>query len=166
RDTPGPRGPFPVGEIPAAAFHRLVREMQGLQAAIEAPEETPVDADAANLVFLRRTRTERRERHTRRVEFLRDFLDAVGITETGGAPRVVHPGTLLVLEFDGRLDEGAVYTIAELPEEETGTEGETETISPSSPLGQALMWQPTGGEVSYEPLPGGTRTVVVREIRA
>ena len=154
-----PQSPLPVREIPAAAFHRLVSEMQGLQAAIEAPDETPVDADPANLVFLRKTQADQRERRTKRLGFLRSFLDAVRVGGEG-APKAVHPGALLVLEFDGQADDTTLYTVAELPTEDA------ETISPSSPLGHALMWQPTGRSISYDVSGDRSHEVVVREIRA
>ncbi|MDT3728336.1 AAA domain-containing protein [Streptomyces sp. DSM 41972] len=154
-----PQSPLPVREIPAAAFHRLVSEMQGLQAAIEAPDETPVGADPANLVFLRKTQADQRERRTKRLGFLRSFLDAVRVGGEG-APTAVHPGALLVLEFDGQVDDRTLYTVAELPTEDA------ETISPSSPLGHALMWQPTGRSISYDVSGDRSHEVVVREIRA
>jgi transcription elongation GreA/GreB family factor len=75
-------------------------------------------------------------------------------------PDVVIPGALLVLEFDGKVDEDNLYTVAELPTEEA------DIVSPSSPLGHALMWQPAGREISYEASQSKPRTVVVREIRA
>ncbi|MFH9863031.1 AAA domain-containing protein [Streptomyces sp. NPDC017202] len=156
--SPVARNVLPVREIPAAAFQRLVREMQGLQAAIDAPDETPVDADPANLVFLRRTRADQRERRTKRLGFLRTFLDAVHVGQEG-IPATVFPGALLVLEFDGKVDDTTLYTVAELPTEDA------EVISPSSPLGQALMWQPRGREIPYDASRGRTHTAVVREIR-
>ncbi|MFJ3548125.1 AAA domain-containing protein [Streptomyces sp. NPDC090114] len=154
-----PQSPLPVREIPAAAFQRLVREMQGLQAAIDAPDELPVDVDPANLVFLRKTRADQRERRTQRLGFLRSFLDAVRVGEERGTATAVHPGALLVLEFDGQVDDTALYTVAELPTDDA------EIISPSSPLGHALMWQPTGQKLSYDASAGRSHTVVVREIR-
>lgn len=154
-----PQSPLPVREIPAAAFQRLVREMQGLQAAIDAPDELPVDVDPANLVFLRKTRADQRERRTQRLGFLRSFLDAVRVGEERGTATAVHPGALLVLEFDGQVDDTALYTVAELPTDDA------EIISPSSPLGHALMWQPTGRQLSYDASVGRSHTVVVREIR-
>ncbi|WP_234325367.1 hypothetical protein [Streptomyces sp. NRRL WC-3626] len=71
----------------------------------------------------------------------------------------MHPGALLVLEFDGQVDDTALYTVAELPTDDA------EIISPSSPLGHALMWQPTGRQLSYDASVGRSHTVVVREIR-
>ncbi|WP_234538357.1 AAA domain-containing protein [Streptomyces shenzhenensis] len=159
---PGPatRSSLPVRQIPAAAFQRLVREAQQLQAALDAPDDTPDGADAAQLVFLRRTRADQRDRRAKRLTFLRMFLDSVGIGRETTAPDVVIPGALLVLEFDGDIDEETLYTVAELPTEEA------DIVSPSSPLGHALMWQPTGREISYDASLGKRRTVVVREIRA
>ncbi|WP_307852229.1 AAA domain-containing protein [Streptomyces sp. b94] len=151
--------PLPVREIPAAAFQRLFREVQQLQAAVDAPAETPDGADAAQLVFLRRTQAEQRDRRTKRLAFLRTFLDSVGVGQEGTVPDVVIPGALLRLEFDGQMDEDTLYTIAELPTEEA------DIVSPSSPLGHALTWQPTGREISYDASRGKSRTVVVREIR-
>ncbi|MGW0367458.1 AAA domain-containing protein [Streptomyces coeruleorubidus] len=157
--TPAAPSPLPVREIPAAAFQRLVRELQQLQAAVDAPCETPEGAEAAQLVFLRKTQAEQRDRRTKRLAFLRTFLDSVGVGREGAVPDVVIPGALLRLEFDGQLDEETLYTIAELPTEEA------DIVSPSSPLGHALTWQPTGREISYDASQGRSRTVVVREIR-
>ncbi|MFI1372318.1 AAA domain-containing protein [Streptomyces longwoodensis] len=151
-------GPLPVREIPAAAFQRLFREVQQLQTAVDAPAEVPDGADAAQLVFLRRTQADQRDRRTKRLAFLRTFLDSVGVGGEGAVPDVVIPGALLRLEFEGQVDEDTLYTIAELPTEEA------DIVSPSSPLGHALSWQPTGREISYD-AQGTSRTVVVREIR-
>jgi len=153
------RSPLPVQAIPTAAFQRLVREMQELQAAIDAPDETPGGLDAANLAFLRKTQADQRDRRTKRLGFLRTFLDAVRVEREAAPPEVVFPGALLVLEFDGQVDDGTLYAVAELP-----VDG-AEIVSPSSPLGHALMWQPAGREISYDVSQGRTRTVVVREIR-
>ncbi|MFB7244707.1 AAA domain-containing protein [Streptomyces populi] len=163
RDRVSPRAarnPLPVQEIPAAAFQRLVREMQELQIAVNAPNETPEGMDAANLVFLRKTQADQRDRRTERLGFLRSFVDTVRVTREPGVPEVVIPGALLVLEFDGQVDDDTLYTVAELPTEEA------DIVSPSSPLGHALMWQPPGREISYNASQGKTHTVVVREIRA
>jgi transcription elongation GreA/GreB family factor/very-short-patch-repair endonuclease len=153
-------GRFPVQSIPAAAFRRLLGEMQQLQAAVDAPDETPDGIEAANLVFLRKTQADQRDRRTKRLAFLRGFLDTVAVDGGSGAPQTVVPGALLVLEFDGQLDEETLYTVAELP-----TDG-ADIVSPSSPLGHALMWQRAGREVSYNASADKAHKVVIREIRA
>ncbi|WSW78940.1 AAA domain-containing protein [Streptomyces sp. NBC_00996] len=154
-----PQNSLPVQEIPAAAFQRLVRETQELQVAVDAPDEIPDGVDAANLVFLRKTKADQRDRRTKRLGFLRTFLDAVRVGQETGTPKVVIPGALLVLEFDGQVDDETLYTVAELPTDEA------DIVSPSSPLGHALMWQPVGREISYDASQDKTHTVVVREIR-
>ncbi|MEU7380237.1 AAA domain-containing protein [Streptomyces sp. NPDC042207] len=153
------QGALPVQEIPPAAFQRLVREMQQLQAAVDAPDETPDGVDAANLVFLRRTQADQRHRRTQRLNFLRTFIDAVRVGGETDVPGVVFPGALLMLGFDGQTEGETLYTVTELPT------GEADMVSPSSPLGHALMWQPVGRQISYEASQGRSRTVVVREIR-
>lgn len=165
RDTPRtPPGAFPVREIPVAVFQRLVREMQELQLTLDAPEETPegldVRLDAAKLVFLRKTQADQRDRRSKRLAFLRAFLDAVAVGGSVGAPPVVIPGALLVLEFDGQVDGETLYTVAELP-----TDG-ADIVSPSSPLGHALMWQRAGRVLPYQASQDKAHTVVVRDIRA
>ncbi len=155
--APGAPGGFPVREIPAAAFHRVVREMQQVQAAVDAPETTPEGLDAPDLAFLRRSQADQRDRRTKRLAFLRAFLDAVAVG--GGAPEVVVPGALLVLEFDGRVDQDTLYTVAEL-----SMDG-ADVVSPSSPLGHALMWQRAGRDLSYNASQDKAHRVVVREIR-
>ncbi|MGW3170981.1 AAA domain-containing protein [Streptomyces sp. NPDC001153] len=157
--APVPRGSSPVREIPAGAFQRLVREAQRLQAALDAPIETPAGADAAQLVFFRKTQADQRDRRAKRLTFLRTFIDTVGVGREPFVPDVVIPGALLVLEFDGQVDKDTLYTVAELPTDEA------DVVPPSSPLGHALMWQPVGREISYDASRGKPRTVVVREIR-
>ncbi|MBO1330963.1 AAA domain-containing protein [Streptomyces sp. VRA16 Mangrove soil] len=154
------RPALPVEAVPPAAFQRVLREMQALQAALDTPAEAPSDVDAANLVFLRRSQADQRDRWTRRLGFLRSFLDAVQVDpQAAEASKVVVPGALLVLEFDGRLDSDTLYTIAELSTDEA------EMVSPSSPLGHAMLWQRTGQEIPYETSQGVVRAVVVRDIR-
>ncbi|MFJ2416793.1 AAA domain-containing protein [Streptomyces brevispora] len=158
-----PRGTpavFPVRSIPVGAFQRLMGEMQRLQAAVDTAGSIPDGVDPANLVFLRKTQADQRDRRAKRLAFLRAFVDAVAVDGDAGAPPVVVPGALLVLEFDGGTDEGMLYTVTEL------TAGDAEAISPSSPLGHALMWQRTGRELSYNPSQEKARTVVIREIRS
>jgi transcription elongation GreA/GreB family factor len=133
--------------------------MQDLQVAVDASDETPDGMDAANLVFLRKTQADQRDRRTKRLRFLRTFLDAVRVGQQAGMPTVVIPGALLVLEFDGEVDADNLYTVAELPT------GEADIVSPSSPLGHALMWQLPGREISYDASQDKRHTVVVREIR-
>ncbi|MEW2220788.1 AAA domain-containing protein [Streptomyces sp. NPDC006990] len=155
-----PRPPLPVRTIPQAGFQRLLGEMRALQAALDTPDETPAGVDAANLAFLRKSQADRRDRRTRRLESLRSFVDTVRIDEDAAhTTDQVVPGALLVLDFDGRPDEDTLYVVAELHGDEA------ETISPSSPLGQALLWQPLGREIRYETAQGVARTAVVREIR-
>ena len=155
-----PQGRFPVREIPAAAYQRLVGEMQRLQAAVDAPSDTPDGLDAARLVFLRRTQADQRDRRTKHLTFLRAFLDSVAVDSASGAPQVVVPGSLLVLELDGQVDEDTLYTVAELPADGA------DIVSPSSPLGHALMWQRVGRELSYNASGDKAHRVVIREIRA
>ncbi|MEV4680696.1 AAA domain-containing protein [Streptomyces kurssanovii] len=151
-------GSFPVREVPAAVFQRVLGEMRELQLAVEAPDETPEGLDAAKLVFLRRTQADQRERRAKRLAFLRSFIDAVAV-DGATAPQVVVPGALLMLEFDGEVDHDTLYTVAELPADGA------EIVSPSSPLGHALMWQRAGRELSYVSGDKAHR-VVVRDIRA
>lgn len=156
----GAPGAFPVRSIPVGAFQRLMGEMQRLQTAVDAPDEIPAGIDPANLVFLRKTQADQRDRRAKRLAFLRAFIDAVAIGDSDEAPSVVVPGVVLVLEFDGRVDTDTLYTVAELPG------GDADAVSPSSPLGHALMWQRTGRELSYNSNQNKAHSVVIREIRA
>ncbi|MFJ3089913.1 AAA domain-containing protein [Streptomyces sp. NPDC086838] len=158
----GVPGVFPVRSVPVGAFQRVMGEMGGLQAAIDLPDETPAGIDPANLVFLRKTQADQRERRTKRLAFLRAFIDAVTVADGTEAPSVVVPGALFTLEFGGEAGEESLHTVAELPSGETGVE----VVSPSSPLGHALMWQRAGREVSYNASSGKAHTVLIREIRA
>ncbi|MEU2246166.1 AAA domain-containing protein [Streptomyces sp. NPDC019224] len=158
----GAPGVFPVRSIPVGAFQRVMGEMGGLQAAVDFPDETPAGIDPANLVFLRKTQADQRERRTKRLAFLRAFLDAVTVADGTEVPSVVVPGALFTLEFDGGVAEESLHTVAELPAGEPGVE----VVSPSSPLGHALMWQRAGREVSYNASSGKAHTVLIRGIRA
>ncbi|WP_319190704.1 AAA domain-containing protein [Streptomyces sp. DK15] len=150
---------FPVRSVAPACYRRVLVELQLLRAELARADETPVDADAANLVFLRKTRNDRRARRERRVTHLQAFLDAVSMDGDAGEPKLVVPGALLTLELDGE-DDGSPYVVAEL------AAGEETTISPSSPLGQALMWQAVGHEAEYSGPTGRPRRAVVTGIRS
>lgn len=156
----GAPGAFPVRSIPVGAFQRLMGEMQRLQAAVDTPDSISAGGDPANLVFLRKTQADQRDRRAKRLAFLRAFVDAVAVDSSAGVLPVVVPGALLVLEFDGRVDGDTLYTVAELPS------GDAELISPSSPLGHALMWQRAGRDLAYNSAQEKVHTVVIRDIRA
>ncbi|MFF3018102.1 AAA domain-containing protein [Streptomyces sp. NPDC057939] len=150
---------FPVRSVAPACYRRVLVELQLLRAELARPDESPAGADAANLVFLRKTQNDRRARRERRVTHLQAFLDAVSMDGDAGEPQLVVPGALLTLELDGE-DDGSRYVVAEL------AAGEETTISPSSPLGRALMWQAVGHEVEYSGPTGTPRRAVVTGIRA
>lgn len=154
-------GRFPVRYVPAACFQRILQELQELQSALDAPDETPDDLDPNNLVFLRQTQRLARDRWTQRVTYLRAFMDAVSVGADIDVPGVVVPGALFRLDFEGDPDLDTRFTVAEL---HTG-EG-AETVSPGSPLGVALMWQRPGREVCYTAGDGKERRATVREILA
>lgn len=156
----GAPGGFPVRSIPVGAFQRLMGEMQRLQAAVDTPDSISEGGDPANLVFLRKTQADQRDRRAKRLAFLRAFVDAVAVDSSAGTLPVVVPGALLVLEFDGRVDGDTLYTVAELPS------GDAELISPSSPLGHALMWQRAGRDLAYNSALEKAHTVVIRDIRS
>ncbi|MFR9757453.1 AAA domain-containing protein [Streptomyces sp. TR06-5] len=157
--VPRAAGRFPVRNIPAACFQRVLGELNELQAALDAPDVRPEGTDPANFVFLQRNQRHERDRRTQRVTYLRAFLDAVSVTDAR-SPDTVIPGTLMRLAFDGEADEDTLYTVAELHTGDTA-----ETISPSSPLGLALMWQRTGSQVVYRTGDGKERRATVRELR-
>ncbi|MDH6228175.1 AAA domain-containing protein [Streptomyces sp. MJP52] len=147
----------PVREIPQLAFINVLAEMTAMEAEVKAGHEVPEGLGAVERASLLRVQAEARERYGKRLAFLRAFIDSVDSVDTDES-QVVVPGTALVLEFDGEKDEDTVYAVAEW------FAGEVELISPSSPLGAALMWQPVGREIAYS-VGGKLRTVVIRGIR-
>ncbi|WP_351234615.1 AAA domain-containing protein [Streptomyces sp. NPDC002133] len=150
----------PAQAIPVGAFQRVLAEITALQAALDTPDELPQDIDAANLVFMRKNLADQRDRRTRRVAFLRAFLDDMAVGGEGVAPAAVMPGALLALGFDGQADHDTLYAVAELP-----VDG-AEVISPSSPLGSALVDKSAGAEVEYRAADGATRRVKILAIKA
>lgn len=151
---------FPVREINAGCHKRVLMELYGLQRALSEPDETPPGLDPANLAFLWNTQNRQRARREERVAFLRAFLDAVSLDSVGGDPQFVVPGSLLVLDMQDEAGGHQLRTITELPSEEA------EQVSPASPLGQALMWQPVGRVVEYATANGRESKAVIREIRS
>ena len=68
---------------------------------------------------------------------------------------VVSPGSIVTIRYDGDDDETETYLVGHIEEK-----GEYDVISPTSPLGSALIGKRAGDEVEYD-APGGVLKVVL-----
>ncbi|MFD6415288.1 AAA domain-containing protein [Streptomyces sp. NPDC060194] len=153
--TAAESGVFPVREVPFGVYQRVLLEMQLLQSALDAPDEMPPAAEPGQLVFLRRTLADRRERRRQHLVALRAFADEVSV----GDPPLdkVVPGAVVELDFDGVPDTDTRYVVAEIGS------ADDDVVSPQLPLGKALLWQTVGSEITYA-TDGRSRTVRIRAL--
>jgi transcription elongation factor GreA len=95
-----------------------------------------------------------------RIRTLESILENAEIVENP-QEGVVSPGSVVTIRYDGDEDDDAeVYLIGDIEERV-----DLDVISPSSPLGAALIGKRPGDEVSYE-APGGSLKVVVLKAEA
>ena len=90
-----------------------------------------------------------------RIRQLEGILENVEIVEPG-RDGVATVGTVVTIVYEGDDDDMAeTYLIGHIEEK-----GELDVISPTSPLGAALMGKSAGDEVEYD-APGGVLKVVI-----
>ena len=90
-----------------------------------------------------------------RIAHLQALLKDAEIVESGGTADVVQAGAIVSFRYEGD-DEVERYLVGSIEERR----GDVEVISPSSPLGEALMGRAPGESVAYE-APGGKLTVEI-----
>jgi transcription elongation factor GreA len=93
-----------------------------------------------------------------RIAHLAALLEDVVIVETEAGHEVVQHGTVVSIRYEGD-DEIETYLVGSIEERHD----EHEVISPTSPLGSALIGASVGETVSFA-APAGTLKVVVAEI--
>ena len=92
------------------------------------------------------------EGRIRQLEHLLEVSEIIETTDDG----TVAPGTIVTIVYEGDDDDMAeTYLIGHIEEK-----GELDVISPTSPLGAALMGKSAGDEVEYD-APGGVLKVVI-----
>jgi transcription elongation factor GreA len=90
-----------------------------------------------------------------RIRTLEAILENAQIVEDA-VEGVVSAGSIVTIRYEGDDDDMAeIYLIGHIEEK-----GEHDVISPTSPLGSALMGKSAGDEVEYD-APGGVLKVVV-----
>lgn len=92
-----------------------------------------------------------------RIRHLQALLESAEIVEAGGTDRVQH-GSIVAVCYEGD-DESERYLIGSIEEKHD----DLDVISPTSPLGEALMGAAVGDVVEYE-APGGMLRVEVTDI--
>ena len=89
-----------------------------------------------------------------RIRTLEAILDNAQIVEDA-VEGVVSAGSIVTIRYEGDDDMDETYLIGHIEEK-----GELDVISPTSPLGAALMGRSAGDEVEYD-APGGVLKVVI-----
>jgi transcription elongation factor GreA len=88
--------------------------------------------------------------------------NAVVVDEAGGAEGIVSHGTVVALRYEGDdVDDVQEFFVGSIEERR----GDLPVVSPSAPLGQALMGRSAGDTVEYE-APGGALRVTVVKVGA
>jgi transcription elongation factor GreA len=93
-----------------------------------------------------------------RIAHLASLIEDAEIVEVEGGHSVVQHGTVVTIRYEGD-DDHETYLIGSIEERHD----EHEVISPSSPLGSALMGSQEGADVEFE-APAGSLTVTIVEI--
>jgi transcription elongation factor GreA len=92
-----------------------------------------------------------------RVALLGSMVDNAVIVEDPGDSGVVAPGSIVSIRYEGD-DEVERYLLGSIEERQ-----DLDVISPSSPMGQALVGAKPGETINYE-APGGTLAVEIVSI--
>ena len=98
------------------------------------------------------------EGRIRQLEAILEHAEIIAAPEPG----VVGPGTIVTIVYEGDSDDAAERYLLGHIEERTG---DLDVISPTAPLGAALIGARTGDTVSYE-APNGELRVRVIEVEA
>jgi transcription elongation factor GreA len=95
-----------------------------------------------------------------RIRTLEAILENAEIVENA-RDGLVSPGSIVTIRYDGDSDDDAeVYLLGDIEER-----ADLDVISPTSPLGSALIGKVPGDEVTYD-APGGSLKVVVLKAEA
>ncbi len=97
-----------------------------------------------------------------RIRQLESILEHAEIIEAP-EPGVVGPGTIVTIVYDGDSDDDAERYLVGHIEERTE---ELEVVSPTAPLGAALIGHRTGDSVEYETPTGAHLRVRILEVAA
>jgi transcription elongation factor GreA len=95
-----------------------------------------------------------------RIRQVQAILDSAEIVDTGATGGVVGVGSVVAIRYAGD-DDVERYLVGSIEERHA----DLEVVSPSSPLGQALMGSSPGASVSYE-APGGLLEVEIVSVEA
>ena len=95
-----------------------------------------------------------------RIRQLEAILDSVEIIEAT-EPGVVAPGTIVTIVYEGDAEDAAErYLVGHIEERTNGLD----VISPTAPLGAALIGARTGDTISYEAPTGAQLQVRVLQV--
>jgi transcription elongation factor GreA len=93
-----------------------------------------------------------------RIRQLQALLKTAQIVENAGGSDVVDHGVIVTLRYEGD-EETSQFFVGSIEERQ----GDLPVVSPTSPLGQALMGKSSGETVSYA-APGGNLKVTIVEV--
>lgn len=97
-----------------------------------------------------------------RVRQLQALLKTATVVEDAGGDGSVSPGSIVTLRYDGDdEDETQQYFVGSIEERR----GDMPVVSPSAPLGKALLGKRAGATVEYE-APGGALKVTLVSVEA
>ncbi|MFB7288112.1 DUF4011 domain-containing protein [Actinacidiphila glaucinigra] len=157
---PRPAVTFPVSALATASRQRVSNELEQIQQDLRQPVVADPSADPRVRADNRRTREKRREQLEARALHLRGFLASVpSAARTAGGP-LVAPGRLVGLLFEG-ADAVEEYEITS----QSPASADTQTLSPFTELGAALLWREAGLAVEYTDGSGTRRSVRIRHVR-
>jgi transcription elongation factor GreA len=165
RKRPGDEKPDPT-QLTQETYDRLVAELEDLTtqgrqeiaAAIEAARALGDLSENGDYHAAKDTQGKMESR----IRHLQALLKNAKVVAGEASDGTVAAGSVVVLRYDGDdEDDVTKYFVGSIEERR----GDMSVVSPSAPLGQALLGKRAGDTVAYE-APGGSLTVTILEVDA
>ncbi|WP_053714050.1 DUF4011 domain-containing protein [Streptomyces sp. XY413] len=151
---------FRVTALARASWQRAEHELVQLRQQLTEPEAADPSADPRVRRNNRLLREKRNEQLQERASLLEAFLKAApAATRTVGGS-IVAPGRLVGLMFDGAADPEEYEITSQSPASD-----HTDSLSPFTELGAALLWREAGLSVDYTDGEGRRHSVLIQHIR-
>ncbi|MDX6758075.1 MULTISPECIES: DUF4011 domain-containing protein [Streptomyces] len=151
---------FRVTALARTSWQRAERELVQLRRQLSQPEAADPSADPRVRRNNRLLWEKRNEQLGERASLLEAFLKAAPAALRTVGAQVVAPGRLVSLLFDGSTEAEEYEITSQSP-----ASADTESLSPFTELGAALLWREVGLSVTYTDGEGRRHTALIQAIR-
>ncbi|MGW6984062.1 DUF4011 domain-containing protein [Streptomyces sp. NPDC054932] len=151
---------FRLTALARGSWQRAENELVQLRQQLGEPEAADPSADPRVRRNNRLLREKRIEQLKERAALLEAFLKAAPAAVRTDGGSIVAPGRLVGLVFDGTSDAEEYEITSQSPASD-----DTESLSPFTELGAALLWREAGLSVDYTDGGGRRHTVLIQHVR-